>query len=76
MDLLHQYEKHCWHGVSPVLGCSATYSHLKTDPLVQIQVNKILGFGSMGMVYFGVLWDTKASGCVDVAVEVVLELWL
>jgi hypothetical protein len=26
---------------------------------LQVQVNKVLGFGSMGMVYFGVLWDTK-----------------
>lgn len=27
----------------------------------QVAVNKVLGFGSMGMVYFGVLWDMKVG---------------
>lgn len=26
---------------------------------MQVKIDKILGFGSMGMVYFGFLWDYK-----------------
>ena len=29
--------------------------------MLQVQVSKVLGFGSMGVVYFGVLWDAKVS---------------
>lgn len=28
-------------------------------PLLQVHVDKVLGFGSMGVVYFGMLWGVR-----------------
>lgn len=42
--------------------CTLQALTLEAPTPSQIKVNKVLGFGSMGMVYFGILWDTRVGG--------------